>query len=314
MIYILYGKDKSMISLKLSAIKKKHHIEDALVNYDAQNDDISLVLAEMDSLSIFDDQKMIIVSNCTFLSSKNTTNYEIDPFLLRKDTMSILVLICPSDKLDTRKKKVKELSSNAVLYSCISLDEKSQKFYVQSKLKEYGVQVDFKTLDWMCARMGQDPMCIENEIIKISTFSNHPTLEDVKSLLVVEPMNDVFKMVDAFFTQNGVLLLAYYRNFRKLNMQPVAIVALLASQIRFLFQIRVLMDEGKSQEAIASTLKAHPYRVKINMQKALRFTSESLLKSLALLAAFDQDMKMGKVDKDDGFEYFCLNMALKKEV
>ena len=234
-------------------------------------------------------------------------------FLVRKDTDMILVLVCPSDKLDTRKKKVKEISGCATLYSCLALDEKSQKFYVQDKLKEYGVKVDFKTLDWMTSRMGLDPMCIQNEIEKISIYSKHPTLEDIQNLLVVEPMNDIFKMVDAFFSQNGILLLAYYRNFRKLNMQPVAIVALLASQIRFLFQVRVLMDEGKAQATIAQELKANPYRVKLNMQKAMRFSSEALLYNLSLLADFDQQMKMGKIDKDDGFEYFCLNLMMNKE-
>ena len=153
----------------------------------------------------------------------------------------------------------------------------------------------------------------EEEIEKISIYSKHPTLEDVQNLLVVEPMNDIFKMVDAFFSQNGILLLAYYRNFRKLNMQPVAIVALLASQIRFLFQVRVLMDEGKAQATIAQELKANPYRVKLNMQKAMRFSSEALLYNLSLLADFDQQMKMGKIDKDDGFEYFCLNLMMNKE-
>ena len=313
MIYILYGKDKSMVSMKLEAIKKRHHIQENVNIYDAQIDEISNVLQDLDAYSIFDDDKMIIVNNCTFLSSKNTTNYEVDPFLVRKDTDMILVLVCPSDKLDTRKKKVKEISGCATLYSSLALDEKSQKFYVQDKLKEYGVKVDFKTLDWMTSRMGLDPMCIQNEIEKISIYSKHPTFEDVQNLLVVEPMNDIFKMVDAFFSQNGILLLAYYRNFRKLNMQPVAIVALLASQIRFLFQVRVLMDEGKAQATIAQELKANPYRVKLNMQKAMRFSSEALLYNLSLLADFDQQMKMGKIDKDDGFEYFCLNLMMNKE-
>ena len=285
-----------MVSMKLEAIKKRHSIQENVNVYDAQTDEISNVLQDLDAYSIFDDDKMIIVNNCTFLSSKNTTNYEVDPFLLRKDTEMILVLICPSDKLDTRKKKVKEISSCATLYSCLALDDKSQKFYVQDKLKEFGVKVDFKTLDWMTSRI----------------YSKNPTFEDVQNLLIVEPTNDIFKMVDAFFSQNGILLLAYYRNFRKLNMQPVAIVALLASQIRFLFQVRVLMDEGKAQATIAQELKANPYRVKLNMQKAMRFSSETLLYNLSLLADFDQQMKMGKIDKDDGFEYFCLNLMMNK--
>lgn len=313
MIYILYGKDQSMVSKKIAVIKKKHQIEENVNRYDALTDPMANVLADLDTFSIFDDSKMIVVDHCTFLSSKNTTEYDVDPFLVRKDTDVILVLICPSDKLDGRKKKVKELSECSTLYSCVALDEKSQKIFVQEQLKEYGLKVDYKTLDWMTARMGLDPLCIENEIEKISIYSKNPTFEDVKVLLTVEPMNDIFKMVDAFFAQNGILLLAYYRNFRKLNMQPVAIVALLASQIRFLFQVRVLMDASMAQDGIAKALKANPYRVKINMQKAMRFTSEALLHHLSLLACFDQEMKMGKVGKDEGFEQFCLNMMIKKE-
>ena len=77
-------------------------------------------------------------------------------------------------------------------------------------------------------------------------------------------------MVDALFERNALRLLAYYRNFRKLNMEPVAINGLLSGQIRFLFQVRVLMDQGNSKEEIAKRLKAHPYRVQINMQRAYR--------------------------------------------
>ena len=73
------------------------------------------------------------------------------------------------------------------------------------------------------------------------------------------------------------------------------------------------MDEGKAQATIAQELKANPYRVKLNMQKAMRFSSEALLYNLSLLADFDQQMKMGKIDKDDGFEYFCLNLLMNKD-
>ena len=70
MIYILYGKDKSMVSMKLEAIKKRHHIQENVNIYDAQIDEISNVLQDLDAYSIFDDGKMIIVNNCTFLSSR----------------------------------------------------------------------------------------------------------------------------------------------------------------------------------------------------------------------------------------------------
>lgn len=67
------------------------------------------------------------------------------------------------------------------------------------------------------------------------------------------------------------------------------------------------MDQAMTKEKIASFLKAHPYRVQINMKKAQSFTNEELLDQLETLATLDQEMKMGRIDKDEGFE----NMILK---
>ena len=42
------------------------------------------VFNEMDTISIFDDDKMIVIENATFLSSKDTTKYDIKGFYRSK--------------------------------------------------------------------------------------------------------------------------------------------------------------------------------------------------------------------------------------
>ena len=308
MNYILHGHE-GRVKQKINALKTKHHIENVIV-FDATDDEQQDVFNEMDTISIFDDDKMIVIENATFLSSKDTTKYDIKGFIDRStnDESVILVFCCPSDKLDTRKKAVKELISKSTVYPCIALDEKSLPGYINEELKKLNLKMDRDAIKWFSARAGFDALRIEQELIKLKTFNDHITLKDVQDLMVCEPLNDVFKMVDALFERNALRLLAYYRNFRKLNMEPVAINGLLSGQIRFLFQVRVLMDQGNSKEEIARRLKAHPYRVQINMQRAYNFTSDELLEKLSILAKLDQDMKMGLVDKDEGFEQFILGM------
>lgn len=307
MNYILHGHDEGRVKQKINALK--HHIENVIV-FDATDDEQQDVFNEMDTISIFDDDKMIVIENATFLSSKDTTKYDIKGFIDRStnDESVILVFCCPSDKLDTRKKAVKELISKSTVYPCIALDEKSLPGYINEELKKLNLKMDRDAIKWFSARAGFDALRIEQELIKFKTFNDQITLKDVQDLMVCEPLNDVFKMVDALFERNALRLLAYYRNFRKLNMEPVAINGLLSGQIRFLFQVRVLMDQGNSKEEIARRLKAHPYRVQINMQRAYNFTSDELLEKLSILAKLDQDMKMGLVDKDEGFEQFILGM------
>lgn len=309
MNYILHGHDEGRVKQKINALKTKHHIQNVIV-FDATDDEQQDVFNEMDTISIFDDDKMIVIENATFLSSKDTTKYDIKGFIDRStnDESVILVFCCPSDKLDTRKKAVKELISKSTVYPCIALDEKSLPGYINEELKKLNLKMDRDAIKWFSARAGFDALRIEQELIKFKTFNDHITLKDVQDLMVCEPLNDVFKMVDALFERNALRLLAYYRNFRKLNMEPVAINGLLSGQIRFLFQVRVLMDQGNSKEEIARRLKAHPYRVQINRQRAYNFTSDELLEKLSILAKLDQDMKMGLVDKDEGFEQFILGM------
>lgn len=309
MYYILYGEDVSRIQQKLDTIRKKHKIQN-FIRLNAAETSQEDVLNELDSITIFDEGKLVCLDHCSFLSAKNTTHYELKPFLKRVGEESlILVMIYEGNKLDQRKKMVKDLMEVSTVISCIALDEQSQRAYIQDALKKHGLHMVPDALRWFCQRAGLDALRIDSEIYKLKTYSDTITLEDVKALVVPEPVSDVFKMVDALFAKNKIRLLAFYRNFRKQNMEPMAILGLLASQVRFLFQVHVCMDQAMGKEQIASLLKAHPYRVQINMKKAQNFTSEELLDQLELLGTLDQQMKMGIVDKDEGFERFILTIG-----
>lgn len=308
MNYILHGNDNSRIQQKLSNIKASHHIENT-ITFDALSDDQDAVLAEMDTFSIFDENKMIVLENATFLSNKNTTKYEIDPFIRRLDQDDIvMVFICPSEKLSARNKAVKAVIAKSKVYPCIALDAKSLPSYLDESLKKHALEMDLDAKRWFLNHVGYDSLRIDQELYKLKTYKDSINLEDVRLMVAPEPLDDVFKMVDALFQKNALRLLAFYRNFRQLNMEPVAINGLLSGQIRFLFQVRHLMDMGQGKDEIASIMKAHPYRVQINMQRARQFSSEELLDMLELLADLDQNMKAGKIDKDEGFEQFILQL------
>ena len=65
-----------------------------------------------------------------------------------------------------------------------------------------------------------------------------------------------------------------------------------------------------NKNEIAQELHAHPYRVQVNQERAYDFDLDQLLDQLVQLATFDQEMKMGMVDKDEGFEQFVLRLLI----
>ena len=93
-----------------------------------------------------------------------------------------------------------------------------------------------------------------------------------------------------------------------LNKDAIYLIALLASQFRFLYQVKTLMMQGYSKNEITSELKAHPYRVQISMQNCAHLELAHILHILAQLADLDQKLKSGQLDKKLGFELFLMQM------
>ena len=96
-------------------------------------------------------------------------------------------------------------------------------------------------------------------------------------------------------------------------MDPIYLIATLASQFRFLFQVRTLMNEGMSKQGIQSRLQAHPYRVQMSMRQCQPYSSAFLLEQLRQLADLDQRIKSGRIDKKLGFELYLLQGSEMKQ-
>lgn len=308
MVYILVGEDESRMNFKLEKIREKEKC-DSFRRVDAKAEGEVGLLYELGALDFFSTRPMVVVDNASFLAAKNETG--IDPAKIAEFDVSdkVVVYLVHSKKIDSRKKTVKALAAAATVIECIALNEKSQADEILSMMKEKGITMENGAFEWFCMHVGFSSMNISNELDKLSLYSTHLTLQDVQQLTTVEPSTNVFKMTDALFEKDKVRFLGLYRSFREQNMEPIAILALIASQIRFVYQVRVLMDEGKSRNDMMSILGASSGRIWNTMRNAGRFRADQLLDHLAWLSRLDQNMKSGKIDKDVGFENFILQIG-----
>lgn len=311
MIVILYGEDASRIEYKLDHLKQKEK-PDEIIRLNASMEDAGEIFNVLDTMSLFSKKPMVIVENASFFSAKNETKIDPANLVHRDPPEKIIVYICHSKKLDTRKKAVKELMSKAKVMECMPLDEKSQPGEIKAMMKEKGMKMDQRAFDWFCLHAGYSSAQLSRQLDKLALYGEDLKLEDVKALTTVEPTHNIFKMLDALFEKDQVRLLGLYREFRFQNMEPQQIIALLSGQIRFVFQVRVMMDAGMSQQAMAEELEVSSGRIWNSMKNARRFSAADLHQNLALLSRLDQNIKSGKVDKDIGFENFVLQIRQKE--
>lgn len=311
MIYILVGEDPSRMEYKLETIRQKEKCDQS-DRFDCRKAAKEEVENALETLSLFAEKPMVILENAAFLGAKNDTGLDLERIagkaLAGKDD-KVIVFELPARKMDTRKKKVKELKEQATVIDCMPLDEKSQPAEIRQMMKERNMQMEPKAFEWFCENAGFSSPSLASQLDKLALYSSTLKLEDVRALTTVEPTHNVFKMTDALFVRNRLKLLELYRIFRGQNMEPQAILGLLAGQIRFVYQVRVLMDQNLSKEQIMDRLNASSGRIWNTMRNASRFSAGQLLENLALLSHLDQAIKSGQMDKDTAFENFILQIG-----
>ena len=305
MVYLLYGTKNFEIEKKIKKISKD--IDDMNISkYDLNNDMLSLVLEDAKTMSLFGDKKLVIADNANLFTGSTSKDSElIEEYLNHINENTIFILIVHSDKLDTRKKITKLIQKVGKIQEFN--DELDTTSLVRRLFKDYNI--DYKTVQLFIDRVGNNPLIIQNEINKIKIYKGNDkniTEEDILNLTTKLIEIDIFKLIDYIVKKNKEKALELYYEMLKMNEEPIKIVVILANQFRIMYQSKELLKKGYSEKDIASTLKIHPYRVKLAIQNGRNYSSDTLLQNLNALADIDIGIKTGTISKDLALELFIL--------
>ena len=126
---------------------------------------------------------------------------------------------------------------------------------------------------------------------------NNPTTKE-QLIKQFSRLNDtVFELVSSILKNDCNKAMKLYYNFINNGMDVSQIIAIIASQIRLLFQVKRLYNSGKSNEEIAKILEfKSPYRVKYLLNDCYYYSEDDLIKYLSKLADIDKNIKSGNGD------------------
>lgn len=314
MIYLLYGKETLFIEKKIGEILKKNLIEEYSINkYDLEVDTLSNILEDAVTISMFGNQKGIVISNSyIFTGTTKKGNIEQNTDLLlsyleNPNPDTILIFTVSTEKLDERKKITKQIKKTG---SVINLNSISS---IHTLVKEMldGYQIDTKNIQLLIDRVGQNLRILNQECEKIKIYKNKDlviTKEDIVGLTSKNIDIDIFKLIENIILKNKEKALIAYQEMLKRNEEPIKIIVMLANQFRIMYQAKELNKKGYTANDIASILEIHPYRLKLALEKSHNFESSTLLHYLNELADLDSNIKSGLVEKELGLELFILNV------
>ena len=311
MFYLIYGLEKFLIDKEIKKIIAEHNIDELNINYyDGNNDMLKDIIDDALTISMWSNKKLIIINNSLFLTGSKNINNDTDillDYINNSNPDTIIIFGVNNDKLDERKKIVKELKKKSIVKECNKMNN------LNNIVKDFfkGYNISNSDLNYFIDRVGNNLDILENEAKKILIYKDDNfdiTREDITNLTSKNIDIDIFKLIENIINDNKIEALETYHEMLKYNEEPIKIIIMLANQFRIIYQSKILYQKGYTEANIASNLKIHPYRIKLALQTCRRFKEHTLLKYLSKLADLDYDIKTGKIDSTLGLELFILEI------
>lgn len=310
MIYTLYSTSNTLINSEIEKIKKENNIDEISISkYNLEEEDFSNMIEDATTISMFSEKKLIILEQSYFLTgnykNKDLNIETLSNFLDNKLIDVILIFTVIAEKLDERKKIVKKIKEISTIKN---LSDTNLNNYIKESLEGYTITND--NINLIKERVN-DISLIGNELEKLKIYKikeKEITKEDIINLTIKTVDLNIFTFIENIINKNKLEAITTYKEMIKLSEEPVAIVIMLANQIRIMYQVKELNKKGLRENDIASTLDIHPYRVKKALISAKNYSSELLLDLLKKLIKLDIDIKSGDTEKYMALELFILNI------
>lgn len=311
--YLIYGTEKSLINKEIEKIKNDLKIKD-IIKYSLDKDNIEDIILDAKLVNLFATQKLILVEDAyIFSNNKKENNINIlEDYLNNYNSDTYIIFTNVTEKIDSRKKICKKINEIGKIIEIKKKDINYTK-YIQDILKEHNYKME--DINYFLKNSGTNIDNIKNELDKLFIYKMDNkiiTNNDIDKLLIKALEEEIFALTDAVIKNDTKKSLELLEEFLNKNYDEMQIIILLASQFRFMFQVKRLYNKNLSSDSIAKELSANPYRVKITIKNIYYYTEQDLLLYIKKLADLDKNIKMGKIDKYLGLQLFLLNKDYNK--
>lgn len=307
--YLLENTDPIVIKNETKNLIKKNNFEGSQVSiYDIEEVPLEKALEDLDTYGFLSSKKVVIIKNIDILKYDDNKKDLDHLFKYLENSSSDNLLIIEVKKLDNKTKLSKELKKKCN-YIESSLNTKS---FIKGQLKGYDISQDtINLLDEYCL---EDITKIYNECEKLKEYridEKKITCQDVRELVVRkqgDTKETTFQFSRALAEKNKKEALNLFNSLLEKNNDSIAIVGLLASQLRIIYQVKILEERNMSDREIASTLGEKEFRIKKTRELTRLYSRDELNKLIITLSDIDLKMKTTDIDPKHLIQMFIINL------
>ena len=307
--YLIESIDSLSLQEKQKEIIKNNSFEDyPITTYDLELVELQNALEDLDTYNFLSEKKIIIIKNIDKIKYEdNKKDFDhLIKYINSPNPDNLLII--EANKLNNTTKIAKELKK-ICKYIEIKLDGET---FIKNKLKGY--KIDNNTIKLLKDKCLDDITKIEQECNKLINYKYEEKIinkEDI-DLLVVKKIGDPKDLTFSFTRKIGERdiksSLEKYRELLEYNIEPLSIIGLLASQIRIIYQVKILSKDRLTDQEIAEKLETKPFRITKTKELTRYYSEEDLLKLMQELSKIDLRIKSEDIDPNSLIEMFILNL------
>lgn len=307
--YLLESED-TLILEKVSErlIKENKFTKAEVYKYDLEESLLENILENLDTYGFLSEKKVIIVKNIELLKYDDYKE-DFDHLFKYLDNPNPDNLLIIEVKKIGNSKVLKELKEK-LTYELVEVNSKK---YIKNLLKDY--KIDNGVVDLLDEYCLSDISKIDSECNKLKSYKiddKEITEEDIKSLVVKklgDPKDLTFSFTRSLAMRDKKNALKKYRELLSYNIEPISIIGLLGSQIRIIYQVKLLEKDHLSDREMANILdEKSEYRVSKARELTRLYSEDDLLKLMENLAKIDLNIKSNDVDPNNLIEMFIINI------
>lgn len=308
MIYVFLGKDFNIVKIQIDDLINKLKIEN-IIKYDFTESSISEIIDEVNYVDLFNEKKLIIVSNFSFKKINEKDEEKLSRYI---DNMNenVIIFKCIDDSLDERRKLTKLIRSKCKVEIVEKLDYKNLHEYVSNLLKENKIKASFNQIKRILDLCEYNVDYTLSEVEKLLIYkigSNELFDKDIEDVINKNNEKEIFSFTEYVLNKDIGHALDSLKILISSDIDEVVIIDSLAKQYRLLYQVK-LLNGTLNEKMMASALKVKEYTIKKTREFINNYSEEELLDKLHKLSDCDIDIKINGYDKNKVLESFIITL------
>lgn len=279
----------------------KEHGEFALQKIDAEDAEPAAVLEAVQSLPFLASRKMVMVRNGS--ANKNLSG-QIEQIINSAGDSTDLIFYEPTP--DKRSSYFKLLKSKTELEEFNELEARELAKWLSQEAKKQGAALTQTDAAYLVDRVGTNQQLLANELDKLITYDLKINRQNIDLLTEKTPQSKVFDLLDAAFAGDKERALELYQDQRAQKVEPQAIMAMVAWQLKLLALAK--FGSGKSPQQIAKDAGLSPYPV-MKAQNLARKIDDNKLKAMVSDALeIDEKGKTKNINLDEALKTYIMTL------